>query len=317
MQLYTKSGSLALTSVNFIPTTTSIHLQLNKSSQKEAGWHDKVDCLSYFVNSTLSNAVTQIEKTKDFTQLKDDMEMELMKAIDKNKGAGTRKNVSTKTLPSTSLTIPQLGNHLETPTNPPHIQEKNPMLMYVEDSDNANQNAHITDSLVSHDIAEKIDVDPKTNINNRTEVDAHVVDVAINEGAANSADEHQKETRNSEDKMSSPTITLQKQPRSPKQKKGKRCSDNCEELRKTLNCKITVLEKEKISLKQKLDTLEKHQETLRETIKSQKTLIREQQTSTQVHNNLAMMFLDEIVDDAESSTPLEQEEKVNQLKQAH
>ena len=51
MELHTNSGYLALTSVNFQCTTTSLHFQLNKASQSQPGWHEKKDCLSYFVNS--------------------------------------------------------------------------------------------------------------------------------------------------------------------------------------------------------------------------------------------------------------------------
>ena len=63
--------------------------------------------------------------------------------------------------------------------------------------------------------------------------------------------------------------------------------------------------------------MEKHQETLRSTIAAQKSLINEQQLSNQVHNNIAMMFLDEIVDDGESVTVEEQANRVSQLKDIH
>ena len=57
--------------------------------------------------------------------------------------------------------------------------------------------------------------------------------------------------------------------------------------------------------------------TLRETIASQKSLINEYQISAEVHNQLAMMFLDEMVDDGESLTPQEQLEKIAQIKEIH
>ena len=77
------------------------------------------------------------------------------------------------------------------------------------------------------------------------------------------------------------------------------------------------MEKERNTYKQKLETSEKHQETLRETIKSQKSVIKEQQLSAQVHSNLAMMFLDEAVDEGDTITLQEKEEKLSQMKEIH
>ena len=60
MDLHTKSGLLAQTSVNFHCTSTSLHFQLNKATQNQPGWVEKVDCLSQFVNTTLKNAVQRL-----------------------------------------------------------------------------------------------------------------------------------------------------------------------------------------------------------------------------------------------------------------
>ena len=89
-----------------------------------------------------------------------------------------------------------------------------------------------------------------------------------------------------------------------KSNKNKKCNEQCDNTILNLNTRVKSLEKEKADLTQKIQNIEKHQETLRGTIDAQKSLIKEQEISTQVHNNIAMMFLDEMVDDGESITVL-------------
>ena len=89
-----------------------------------------------------------------------------------------------------------------------------------------------------------------------------------------------------------------------KSNKNKKCNEKCDNTILNLNTRVKSLEKEKADLTQKIQNIEKHQETLRGTIDAQKSLIKEQEISTQVHNNIAMMFLDEMVDDGESITVL-------------
>ena len=105
---------------------------------------------------------------------------------------------------------------------------------------------------------------------------------------------------------------------SPTKRKKNKCTNRtCIGAFANICVQVKSLEKEKSGLSQKVENLEKHQETLRATIAAQKSLISEQQLSTQVHNNLASMLLDEIVDDGESVTIEEQANRVSQLKEIH
>jgi hypothetical protein len=99
----------------------------------------------------------------------------------------------------------------------------------------------------------------------------------------------------------------------PTKRKGSKCKESCE----NNNTRLKILEKEKTELSQAVQNLKTHQETLRATITAQKSLIKEEQLKTQVHNNLAMMFLDEVVDEGDSITPEERANKVAELKEVH
>ena len=70
-------------------------------------------------------------------------------------------------------------------------------------------------------------------------------------------------------------------------------------------------------MQKKVKTLESHQETLRATITAQESLIKEEQLKCQVHNNLALMFLDEIIDDGESLTTEECSNKAAGIQEIH
>lgn len=61
-----------------------------------------------------------------------------------------------------------------------------------------------------------------------------------------------------------------------KRQKKKECNDTCELTRKQQNARITTLEKDKLSLMQKVESLEKHQQSLRDTIASKNSLIESQ-----------------------------------------
>ena len=65
---------------------------------------------------------------------------------------------------------------------------------------------------------------------------------------------------------------------SPK-RRGKRCNEECEKSTTGLKLRVSSLEKDKITLKQKVETAEKHLESLRSTISSKDGLIT---TQTQV-----------------------------------
>ena len=68
-------------SINCHPTKTSVHIQINKGSQSEAGWSEKVSCLSKFVYEPLQKFIQQVERSTDFTELKDKMKCDLEMAI--------------------------------------------------------------------------------------------------------------------------------------------------------------------------------------------------------------------------------------------
>ena len=101
--------------------------------------------------------------------------------------------------------------------------------------------------------------------------------------------------------------------KTPRRKGGKRCNEDCDKVRASLNQRVSSLEKERIKLQQKHDTLEKHQESLRstisnkeglieaqtklindhlKTINSQKQLIRDMEIKSATHSELASSFLD-------------------------
>ena len=135
MELYTESRLLALVSVNFIVTTTSLHLQINKGSQHEPGWHEKVKCLSYFVNTILHNAVTQVEESSECARLHSLMETEL-NTMEKSKGCAstkTRSNPSESSSPISQVTLLS-GNYATTITNSVPIQGGDQMEMADEAS---------------------------------------------------------------------------------------------------------------------------------------------------------------------------------------
>ena len=114
--------------------------------------------------------------------------------------------------------------------------------------------------------------------------------------------------------LSSASSNPKSPPRSPAGKKKSKCSNvSCE----NLHTHIRTLEKEKIDLQQRIETLESHQNTLRGTITAQEGLIKEEQLKSQTHNNLAMMFLDEIVDEGESLTTEERAKRVAEMKEIY
>ena len=372
MELHTKSGYLALTSVNFQCTTTSLHFQLNKASQSQPGWHEKKDCLSYFVNSILSNAVTQIENTDDFLKLHDLMKTELTRAIEEGRKGGTKKGTPSSTAqPQTSqqtlqkeihllveegrITTPEeegtstLGvpkspssciNSVDKPKPAPDMRSGGEESSHAAHESTPQINTEINAKIEQQGIddphvlpqesssaAEKVqeiledtDTAPLA-VSHSVSVPAANQDMAVKvsdvAAVSNLNDQEISEVTSCEEGNPPPFRSPQKESKSPRRRKGKKCTEDCERIKTTLNGRINILEKERNTYKQKSETLETHQETLRETIKSQKALIHEQQISAQIHSSLAMMFMDEIVDDGESITPQEQEGKIAQMKQAH
>ena len=77
MNLLTHNGIVAQTSVNCHPTTTTIHIQLNKSGKVNGHWQEKVDFLSVFMYETLDKIIQHIEETQWFHALRDNMQKRL------------------------------------------------------------------------------------------------------------------------------------------------------------------------------------------------------------------------------------------------
>ena len=123
--------------------------------------------------------------------------------------------------------------------------------------------------------------------------------------------------------------------RSPKRNR-KKCNDECENTRSGLNRRLSNLEKEKLTLQQKLDTVEKHQEALRctisskeglivtqtkliadhlKTIDSQKQLIADLEIKVETHSDLANSFLDVIVAEEGEELDIQEGRDENQLLQ--
>ena len=73
MELCTKSGQIAQTSVNCHNTKSSLHIQLNKGAKGSEGWEEKIACLSSFVYNVLGNVIKQIENSGNFKALKEEM----------------------------------------------------------------------------------------------------------------------------------------------------------------------------------------------------------------------------------------------------
>ena len=131
----------------------------------------------------------------------------------------------------------------------------------------------------------------------------------------------------------SPSVSPQSSPR----RKGKRCNEECETSRNSLKSRISTLEKEKQVIQQKLETAEKHQESLRSTINSkdglistqthiiqehlktidsQKKLIADHELKSQTHSEFASSFLDIMVSE-ESDTSDPEADKPDLFKQMH
>ena len=124
---------------------------------------------------------------------------------------------------------------------------------------------------------------------------------------------------------------------SPK-RRGKRCNEECEKSTTGLKLRVSSLEKDKISLKQKVEMAEKHLESLRstisskdglittqtqvideqlKTINSQKKLIADQEVRSKTHSEFASSFLDIMVAEGDSELETEMSNNGNLLKQMH
>ena len=126
---------------------------------------------------------------------------------------------------------------------------------------------------------------------------------------------------------------------SPRKRRGKTCNDDCEKIRTSLNLRVSTLEKEKLTLQQKYDTVEKHQEALRctissneglistqtqlvadhvKTINSQKKLISDMEIKSATHSELASSFLDVLVSEgSDGDDMLADVNESNILQQMH
>ncbi len=81
---------------------------------------------------------------------------------------------------------------------------------------------------------------------------------------------------------------------SPSRKKGKKCSDECTKLKSAQNQTIRNLENDKRALRQKVETVEKQQESLRDTLTNKEKIIASQSLSIESHvktiNNQKMLI---------------------------
>ena len=117
LNLRTPNGLSAQTSVNCFPTTSSLHIQLNKGSKGNEDWDEKVECLSSFVYHVLGGVIKQIEQSPYFEALRENMLQELVKMKELPRGASSS----------------ELLKIAYTPRNPSQVDITTPVAQVTED----------------------------------------------------------------------------------------------------------------------------------------------------------------------------------------